>query len=195
MLQLKIILGSTRPNRFSEKIAPWVADVAQKHGNFDVEVLDLRDYPLPFYDQPTSPSQIKDGDYANPIAKNWAKKIADADAFLVITPEYNHGPSAVLKNALDSIYAEWNRKAITFISYGNVGGARSVEQLRLIAVELQMAPVRAALHLFSFRTLLDEQGVLKESAIEPYTKPLQDMLEQLSWWGEALKAARASEKK
>jgi len=126
------------------------------------------------------------------LARAWAKKIADADAFLVIAPEYNHGPSAVLKHALDTVYAEWNNKAIGFVAYGSVAGARAVEQLRLNAIELQMAPIRVGVHINQFWTLPQENDALKPEGLEQYAQPMDNMLGQLSWWGEALKAARAA---
>lgn len=189
MLNLKIILGSTRPSRFSEKLVPWLRMEVEHHKKFSFEILDLRDFPMPFYDQPISPSMIKNSEYGNEIVRAWAAKIKEADAFLVVSPEYNHSVSAVIKNAFDSVYAEWNKKTIAFISYGSVGGARAVEHLRTIAVELQMAPIRAGVHIPHF-PLLDEQGSLKEGTLDPYTKPLRSLLDQLGWWGEALKSAR-----
>lgn len=194
MYTLKVILGSTRPNRTSEKLLPWLQSELLKHANIKVEVLDLRENPLPFYDQPTSPSQVKDGAYPTQAATAWAQKIKEADAFLVIAPEYNHSFPAVLKNAFDTVYAEWNNKPIAFVAYGTVGGARSVEQLRGVAVELQMAPIRAALHIHSPWTLMDEKGAFKTGALEAFNEPLHGILTQLSWWADALKVARSSTK-
>jgi NAD(P)H-dependent FMN reductase len=191
MLHLTVILGSTRPNRTSEKLLPWLTDGISAHGGYDLEVLDLRDYPLPFYDQPMTPAQVTNGNYGNDVAKQWAKKIQAADAFLVVAPEYNHGYPAVLKNALDSVYAEWNNKPIAFVSYGSAMGARSVEQLRQVAVELQMAPIRQGVHILSPWTLM-EDGAFKAGALDPYSDPLQKMLTQLAWWANALHAARTN---
>ena len=150
-------------------------------------MLDLRDWPLPMFDQPMSPSMVKDGNYNNDQVNAWAKKIAEADAFVIVSPEYNHGTSAVLKNALDSVYHEWNNKVVGFVSYGSVGGARAVEQLRLNAVELQMAPVRTAVHIpgsvvFGSGWNDDAAASMKNSA--------DTMLEQVVRWGRAMKAAR-----
>ncbi|MBI4079361.1 MAG: NAD(P)H-dependent oxidoreductase [Candidatus Levybacteria bacterium] len=127
----------------------------------EVELLDLRDYPLPFFDEPNSPEGLK-GNYANKTAKRWAKKIGLADAFIIITPEYNRGPSAVLKNALDYVYYEWNRKPVAFVSYapGAAAGIRAVEQLRLSCIELQMAPIREAVHISYVLDTIDEDGKL-----------------------------------
>lgn len=188
MLNVKVILGSTRQGRFSEKLVPWLKEAASKKEGLTVEVLDLRDYPMPFYDQAITPSQVANGDYANSIVKEWAKKIKEADAFLVVSPEYNHGYSAVLKNSLDSVYAEWNGKPIAFVSYGNMGGARAVEQLRQVVVELQMSPIRSAVHIQTPWFMLDEKGNLKPGSLDNFGKPLDVLFDQLIRVGEKLKA-------
>lgn len=192
-LKVKIILGSTRPNRFSEKAGEWIERIARKRGDMDVAILDLREHSLPMYDEQLSPSMIRDGAYAKESVRKWAQKIAEADAYVIVAPEYNHGPSAVLKNALDHVYYEWNKKSVGFVSYGGVGGARSVEQLREIAVELQMAPIRAAVHIQSPWALLTEEGALKEGALDQHEQSAEAMLDQLFWWGSALRVARAGE--
>ncbi len=190
MLHLKIIIGSTREGRFSEKIVPWLESELQKNESFTYEVLDLRDYDMPFYDQPVSPATVENGEYAHEVVRNWADKIREADAYLVIAPEYNHGYTAVLKNALDSVYAEWNNKPIGFVSYGGVNGARAVEQLRQVAIELQMAPIRSALHMKGPWNLLDDDGNLPDGALDEYSKTFQGVIAQLQSWGEALKTVR-----
>ena len=190
MLNIKVILGSTRDGRFSEKLVPWITEGLQSRNDVTYEVMDLRDYDMPFYDQPTSPAMVEDGAYPNDVVRSFAKKIGEADAYLIIAPEYNHGYTAVLKNALDSVYSEWNNKAVGFVSYGSVGGGRVVEQLRQVAVELQMAPVRNAVHIQAPWFLLDESGNVKEGVLADYDKSLTGSLEQLKWWGEALKEAR-----
>ncbi|KKW19860.1 MAG: NADPH-dependent FMN reductase [Parcubacteria group bacterium GW2011_GWA2_51_10] len=191
-LRVKLILGSTRPSRFSEKAGAWIKEQAAKRPEFDIELLDLREYQLPFYDESVSPSTIKDGNYAKDEVKRWSEKIREADAYIIVAPEYNHGIPAVLKNALDYVYYEWNRKPVAFIAYGSVAGARSVEQLREVAVELQMAPVRQAVHIPNPWELLEENGSLKKGALDPYQKSAAIMLDNLLWWGRALKAARAA---
>jgi NAD(P)H-dependent FMN reductase len=145
-LSIKVILGSTREGRFGDKPAHWILGEAALRPGVDAELLDLRDFPLPFFDRPTSPTR-EGGVYANPAVTRWAEKISPADAYIVVSPEYNRGYPAVLKNALDHLYPEWVRKPIGFVSYGNAGGARAVEQLRLVAIELQMWPIRNGLHL------------------------------------------------
>lgn len=189
-LQVKIILGSTRLSRFSEKAGAWIKELARKNGEFDVELLDLRDYALPFYDEPVSPSTITDGGYARAEVKLWAQKIREADAYIIVAPEYNHGIPAVLKNALDYVYHEWNRKPVAFVAYGSVGGARSVEQLREVAVELQMAPIRHAVHIPNPWELLELDGSLREGALGAHEKSAEGMLDNLLWWAHALRNAR-----
>jgi len=189
-VELKIIIGSTRPKRFSEKAAGWFVEIAKRESRFNVEVLDLRDYELPFYEEPVSPSYMKVGEYKSDIVNKWGKKIEEADAYIVIAPEYNHGYSAVLKNAFDYVYAPWNKKPIGFVSYGSVGGGRAVEQLREVAVELQMAPIRNAVHIQAPWTLLGEDGSLKERALDSYEKSAEGMLKQLLWWAEILREGR-----
>lgn len=195
MLKIKIILGSTRPSRFSDKPGAWIFEEAKKKDGVEAELLDLRDYPLPFYNEPTSPAAVKDGAYPNDIAKKWAAKIGEADGFIIVTPEYNHGTSGVLKNALDYIYAEWNDKPVGFVAYGGVGGARAVEQLRGVVIELQMAPIRSAVHIPQHWNLLDEKGNLKDGALDPFKRAAGALLDQLAWWAAALKTAREQGKK
>lgn len=188
-INLKIIIGSTRQNRFSEYPAQWLYEQAKKLADVEVELLDLRDYALPFFNEPTSPAMAK-GEYADEAVARWAEKIAEADAYIVVTPEYNHGYPAVLKNAFDHIYYEWNNKPIGFLSYGSGGGARSVEQLRQIAIELQMAPIRNAVYIQNFWLLFDAAGQLKPGAFVPLTENAEKLFNQLSWWAKALKTAR-----
>ncbi|MGD0328096.1 MAG: NAD(P)H-dependent oxidoreductase [Minisyncoccia bacterium] len=145
-LKIYVIIGSTRQNRFSEKPARYLYEELKKKKDIQAELIDLRDWPLPFFDEPMGPSMLK-GNYSHELAKKWAAKVGEADGYIIVTPEYNHGYPAVLKNALDWVYTEWNKKPVGFVSYGSVGGARSVEQLRQVVVELQMVPIRNAIHI------------------------------------------------
>ena len=188
-LKVKIILGSTRPNRFSEQAGKWILEEAGKIAGISAEVLDLRDYAMPFFNEPVSPS-YKQEPYKNEAVARFTSKIAEGDAFIIVTPEYNRGTSGVLKNAMDWVYQEWNNKPMGFVAYGSVGGARAVEQLRTVAVELQMAPVRNAVHIPAHWVLLDEKGVLKTGALDSYQMAAEGLLTQLVWWANALKAAR-----
>jgi NAD(P)H-dependent FMN reductase len=189
-LNIKIILGSTREGRFGDKAAQWIFNIAKKREGIEVELLDLRDYAMPFFDQAVSPLMLKEP-YANEAVARWTKKIAEADAIIVATPEYNHGTSAVLKNAFDWVGREWNDKAVGFVAWGSVGGARAIEQLRTVVIEAQMAPIRNAVHIVTPWMLpTNPDGTLKEGALDPYEKSAENMLDQLLWWTRALKAAR-----
>lgn len=190
-LKVKVIIGSTRQGRFSEKPAAWIMEELGKRTDMAVELLDLREYNMPFFDEPVSPS-YKSEPYANEAVARWTKKIADGDAFIVIAPEYNHGPTAVLKNALDYVYQEWNNKAIGFVTYGSAMGARAVEHLRDIAVELQMAPIRNAVHMPYDIIVASGKGTPDAELFAAFADRLTGMVDQLVWWGNALKAARAS---
>jgi len=185
MTKIGIILGSTRPNRNGEQVAKWVLEVASGRDDAEFELIDLRDYPLPHLDEPLPPSL---GQYQNDHTKEWADKIASFDGFVIVTPEYNHGTSGVLKNAIDYLYAEWNNKAVGFVSYGAVGGARAAEHLRLVAAELQMADVRQQVAL-SLITEFENYSVFRPG---DYNVPaLNTMLDQIVAWSTALAPLRA----
>ncbi len=192
-VKLQIILGSTRPNRYSEKLAVWLHDLARETGH-DAELVDLRDYPLPFFNEVMSPAFYGDN-YPSEAIETWSKKIAEADGYLVVSPEYNHGYSAILKNALDYGYKQWNRKAIGFAGYGGVGGARAIEQLRLVAIELQLAPVRDAVHvpLPVYMATMGEAVPVKPELFEPIKPFAEKLLSELAWWSAALKTARQAD--
>jgi len=192
-LKLKIILGSTRKGRFSDKAGHWIAGVAKKFPELETELLDLRDYPMPFFEESATPNSKKEP-YTNEAVVRWTAKIAEADAFIIVAPEYNHGYTAVLKNAIDYVGPEWHNKTIAFVAYGSVAGARSVEQLREVAVELQMAPIRSAVHIQAPWTLLGEEGKLKTGALDSHEPGAEAMLKQLIWWAQALKTARETSK-
>ncbi|MFL5577127.1 MAG: NADPH-dependent FMN reductase [Gemmatimonadaceae bacterium] len=188
-IKLALIIGSTRPNRFADVPARWVQEGAAARSDFMLEVLDLRDWPLPFYEEPASPLATG-GTYSNPVAERWRHRIGEFDGFIATAAEYNHGPTAVLKNAFDSAFNEWSGKPIGFVGYGGVGGARAVEQLRMTAIELQMAPVKQAVHIGMEPFL----GLLmhgKTLADYPYLAASRSALfDQLVWWARALKVAR-----
>ncbi|MBI5644803.1 NAD(P)H-dependent oxidoreductase [Candidatus Kaiserbacteria bacterium] len=188
-LHIKIILGSIRDGRFSEKIGPWVEKQVQKNTTCTYEVLDLREYPLPFFDQKETPSSKKKP-YTNEVVAQWTEKIKEADAYIFVTPEYDRSIPGVLKNAVDWVYPEWNKKPAAFVGYGTVGGARAIEHLRMIAVELQMATVRQAVNVFAHWTLQDEKGDIQPGALDQFERGAQTMLDQLLWWAQALKTAR-----
>lgn len=189
-LNIKVIAGSTREGRFSDKAALWIAGEIQKQKGATAEVLDLRDYEMPFFNEAATPS-MKQEPYKNEAVARFTKKIAEGDAYIIVTPEYNRGTSGVLKNAMDWVYQEWNNKAVAFVSYGSVGGARAVEQLRLTAVELQMAPIRNAVHIpgeHYFPVLFGKASA--DELFASLAKQSDGMITQLLWWANALKAAR-----
>ena len=186
MPRIGIILGSTRPNRNGEQVANWVLEVASQREDAEFELVDLRDYPLPHLDEPLPPSM---GQYANDHTKEWSQKIASFDGFVIVTPEYNHSTSGVLKNAIDYLYAEWNNKAVGFVSYGGVGGARAAEHLRLVAGELQMADVRQQVAL-SMITEFENFSVFKPGDYN--LAALHTLLDQVIAWSTALAPLRAA---
>lgn len=197
--KILIIVGTTRQNRFSEKAAAYVLQEANKIQDAQFELVDLRDYPLPFFDEPLPPSmfEMMKHEYKNEAAKKWTNKIAEADGFIIVTAEYNHGYPAVLKNAIDYVSKEWNRKPVGFVSYGSALGSRAIEQLRLVAIELQMAPIRHAIHIPMdiFMAAMMGKGPQGNEVFEPMRKgpsgdPVERFFDDLLWWTRALKAAR-----
>src|SRR3982075_2877300 len=147
MTIISVIVGSTRQGRFSGKPAQWILQHLQKREGIEARLLDLRDFPMPFFDQAVPPATPGRAPYQHEVVQRWTAQIAQSDGFVFVTPEYNYGPAAVLKNAIDWVYPEWNRKAAAFVSYGSAMGARSVQQLRETAIELQLAPVRSSVHI------------------------------------------------
>lgn len=185
--RIGIVLGTTRQGRFGDKPAAWIKTLARQRSDLDFELVDLRDHPLPFFDEIGSPAMKTPQE---PAARKWAETVARLDGFLIVTGEYNRSMPAVLKNAMDYAYTEWNRKPIGFVGYGGLGAARAIEQLRLVAVELQMAPIRNAVHL-PFDVYLQ---VLKgEAQLEDFdflADSAGKMLDELAWWAIALKTAQ-----
>lgn len=191
--RIAVIVGSTRPTRFADVPAQWILKQAQARGDMDVELVDLRDHPMPFFDEMASnlwmPSQ-------NPEAVRWQQTIGAYDGYIFVVAEYNHSITAALKNALDQAYREWTRKPFTAIGYGGTGAARAIEHLRLIGVELQMVSTHAAVHIsggdfmtihpmFGKRPIEDIEANLLASA--------KTSLDELAWWAGATMAAKAAE--
>jgi NAD(P)H-dependent FMN reductase len=143
---IQLIIGSTRPGRFADKPVAWLVDRLSRRDDFDLEILDLRDHPLAFYDHAVPPARAQ-RDYPSEDVARFGRAIDRADGFIIVTSEYNHGDPASLKNAMDHVFPEFNRKPVTFVGYGNVGGARAIEQMRLVCVEFEMAPLRHAVHI------------------------------------------------
>jgi NAD(P)H-dependent FMN reductase len=189
LLKIALIIGSTRPNRFADIPARWIQEGAAGRSDFRLEVLDLRTWPLPFFEEPAHPAATN-GAYSNPVAERWRHEIGRFDGFIATAAEYNYGPTAVLKNAFDSAFHEWNGKPISYVGYGSVGGAHAVQQLRLTAIALQLVPIAQAVYI----------GLEPYLAVLQHGKSLDDyeflvrsrtgMFDRLVWWAGALKSAR-----
>ncbi len=193
MVVISVVVGSTREGRFSEKPANWILQHLKKRERVDARLLDLRDFPMPFFDQPATPATPGRPPYKNEIVEKWTTAIAQSDGFVFVTPEYNYGTSAVLKNAIDWVYREWNRKAAAFVSYGSALGARSVQQLRETAIELQLAPIRSSVHIPVATLLAHYKGGDVDAGLAELEAPATKLIDDLLWWTAALKTARASQ--
>lgn len=185
--KIGIVISSTREGRFGDKPAKWVAELAANRGDLDVELIDLRDFPMPFFEEAASPAYAAP---ANAVARAWAAKVDSLDGFIFVTAEYNRAPTGVLKNALDYAYREFNRKPAAYVGYGGVGAARAVEQLRLINVELQMAPTRTGVHIGGADFMGLWQGGRSFEEMPHLAESATAMLDELAWWAQALKTAR-----
>ncbi|HEY4369129.1 MAG TPA: NAD(P)H-dependent oxidoreductase [Steroidobacteraceae bacterium] len=192
MTVISVIVGSTREGRFSEKPAQWILRHLQKREGIDVRLLDLRDFPMPFFDQPLTPAMPGRPAFAHEAVQRWTSAVEQSDGFVFVTAEYNYGPAAVLKNAIDWVYPEWKRKAACFVSYGSAGGVRSVQQLREVAVELQLAPIRSSVHIPMATLMAHYQGGDVEAGLVQLDGSAAKMIDDLLWWTAALKTARAS---
>lgn len=185
--RIGIIVGSTREGRFADHPLNWYLDIIKGRDDADFEVVDLRDYPMPFFEEKMSPAWVPP---ENDVARRWGEKLDSLDGFVFTVAEYNHSITGVLKNALDYAYKEFNRKPATFLAYGGTGGARAVEQLRLILAELQVASLKHNVHIGMTELL----GILREGktmADFPYLiDGAKAMTDDLVWWTNALKSAR-----
>lgn len=187
MLKIAIIVGSTRPGRKCEAIARWAHAIAQKRADADFAVLDLATFELPLLDEPMPAAS---GSYSHTHTKRWSAAIASFDGYVFVTPEYDHGTSAALKNAIDFLYNEWTDKAAGFIGYGYTMGARAIENLRLVMASLQVATVRPQLGLSLF-TDFERATVFKPT--EQQEKSLNSVLDHVIAWSGALKVLRKQE--
>lgn len=184
MTKIAIILGSTRPGRNGEAVAQWVLEQSNTRTDADFELVDLRDHPLPFLDEAIPASM---GHYSEAHTQAWAALIETYDGFIFVTPEYNHGTSGVLKNALDYLYAEWNNKSAGFVSYGSAGGVRAVEQLRLVMGELQIADVRQQVQ---FTLAHDFENYSRFAPGPQHAGQMSVLFDQVVSWSRALRAVR-----
>jgi NAD(P)H-dependent FMN reductase len=184
MLKISIIIGSTRPNRNGEAVAKWVYEIAKKRTDAEFELVDIKNFNLPLLDEPVPAAM---GNYSKPHTKAWGAKIDSFDAYVFVTPEYNHGMNGALKNAIDFLYREWNNKAAGFVGYGGAGAARAIAQLRAVMSYLQVATVQNQVQL-SLMTDFENFSVFKPAA--HHEKSVSAMLDQLVAWAGALKTLR-----
>jgi NAD(P)H-dependent FMN reductase len=194
MSKLQVIVGSTRPTRSVDLVMPWVVSRASAHGGFDVEVIDLRDWPLPIFAEHIGTiGDFIDPTYSEPIVKAWNNKIKEADAYIVVTPEYNHSLPAVLKNAIDSVFLSFGfrNKPIAAVGYsaGIGAGIRAIEHLAHVAIEAEAVPLRNSVVIPFVATAFDEPGEPTDPAA---SVSLDVVLDDLAWWSLALEAARAA---
>jgi NAD(P)H-dependent FMN reductase len=184
---VQVILGSTRQGRAGERVARWFVQQAAARDDLVTELVDLRDHPLPFFDQPVPPMR---GGYTDPAQVRWAEQVARADAFVLVTPEYNHGYPAVLKNALDHLYAEWVGKPVGFVGYGGPGaGLRAVEQLRQVVVELGMVPMRQQVAVPAVYSAFGEDGSM---VVPGADRQATAVLDELAGWAARLATGRGT---
>src|SRR5437762_12975240 len=177
MMRIAIIIGSTRPGRKAEAVAKWVYEIAQNRSDAEFELVDIKDFDLPLLDEPMS---ARMGQYTHQHTKTWSAKIASFDAYVFVTPEYNHGTSGALKNAIDFLYHEWVNKAAGFVGYGGASGTRAVENLRLIMGEMQIADVRAQVGLSLFT---DFENFSDFNPAAQHEKSVNAMPDQVIAWG------------
>jgi NAD(P)H-dependent FMN reductase len=185
MLRIAVVIGSTRPGRKGDSVAKWVFAIGKARGDVEVKLVDLLDVDLPLLDEPISPMLDQ---YSQPHTKAWAATIAPFDAFVFVTPEYNHSTSAALKNAIDYLYKEWNNKVAGFVGYGGAGGVRAVEHLRLVMAEVQVATVRNQVMLSLF-TDFENFSTFKPATHQEAA--VNAMFDQVIAWAAALKPLRA----
>ncbi len=183
MHKIGIIIGSTRPGRSGEKVARWVHSQL-KSTDAEFELVDIKDYNLPLLDEAVPASQNQ---YANDHTKKWAEVIAGYDGFIWVTPEYNHSTSAALKNAIDYVNAEWNKKPVGIVSYGSMGGVRAAEHLKQIAGELYMHDIRHGIYVLAPWAAFDNEDNVKPENLQG---DISAFTEELVWWTDALKKAR-----
>jgi NAD(P)H-dependent FMN reductase len=193
MLKLKIIVGSTRPTRAADLVAPWVIDQAVAHGAFEVEVLDLRDWPLPLFQEHMGTiGDFTDPTYSEPIVRQWNRTLKEADAVLVITAEYLHSIPGALKNALDNVFVSWalRNKPLAAVGYssGIAAGVRAVEHLMAVAIEAEAVPLRQTVLIPHVQDAFDDAGVPLDLGTRA---AMTVMLDDLAWWGALLVQGRA----
>lgn len=187
MPKIAIIISSTRDTRFGDKPAQWIFNAASNREDLEVELVDLKDFPLPFFNEVASnlwePTQHE-------VGVRWQEKIAEFDGYIFVTAEYNWSITAALKNALDYAYNEWNKKPAAYVGYGGVGAARAIQHLRLINIELQMVPLHSGVHIQGSDFYAVWQGEQSLESLTHLQSSVETMFDELSWWTNTLKAAR-----
>lgn len=187
-LRLQIIIGSTRLGRAGEPVAAWFREIASQHEAFEVTVVDLLKWQLPMLSEPNHPRL---GEYTQDLTRRWSQTIADADAYVIVTPEYNYGYTAPVKNALDHLYREWNHKAVGFVAYGGAaGGARAVQMLKQVVTTLKMTPVFEAVYISFAQKLIDADGTLQSN--EALDSAAGQLLDELARVSSALQGLRVT---
>src|SRR6202045_5518956 len=190
MSVMSVIVGSPREGRFSEKPAKWILQHLKNREDVDARLLDLRDFPMPFFDQPATPAMPGRASYKNEVVQRWTAAIAQSDGFVFVTPEYNYGTSAVLKNAIDWVYPEWNRKAAAFVGYGSAMGARAIQQLRETMITPKPPPIPHPVHTPVATLWAHYKGGDVDKGLAELETQAQTMIDDLLWWTTALQAAR-----
>jgi|SRR5690348_5229417 NAD(P)H-dependent FMN reductase len=175
MPRLAVIVASNRPGRVALPVAQWFASVAEQHGGFEVDLVDLAEIALPFFDEPSHPRLRQ---YEHDHTKAWSERVEAADAFVIVTPEYNYGMPAILKNALDYLHHEWAYKPVAFVSYGGVSaGTRSVQMAKQVVTTLRMFPIPEAVAIpFVQQFLDDEQRIVPNEVMSGAAKAVLDEL-------------------
>lgn len=184
-VKIGVIISTTRPTRVGPQIAQWFFDQVKNTPDAEFELIDLKDFNLPLLDEPKSPMS---GEYEHEYTKTWSEKVKGFDGFIFVTAEYNNGPPAALKNAIDVLYHEWDRKPVAFIGYGTYGATRAVEQLVDITAKIGMAPLtKTFVGVTKSWDALNEDGTLKPEYVNG---SIEHLVENLLWWTNTLKQAR-----
>jgi NAD(P)H-dependent FMN reductase len=193
MKNIAVVISSTRQGRFADKPAKWVVSRLEQEQDVKVDLVDLRDHRLPLFDHPSSPI-LTGRQYPTPETARFGERIDKADGFVILTAEYNHGYTGALKNAMDHTFVEWNRKPVSFVGWGNVGGGRAIEQLRLVSVEFELAPLRHAVHILPDLMLPAMQAPepFDPTIFAPLDGKLDALVADLLWWTDVLAGARAT---
>ncbi len=189
--RIAVIIGSIRPNRFGDKPAKWIFDHAKQRRDFDVELVDLKDYKLPLFDAVASDLWVPT---TEPEAIRWQQKLNEFDGYVIVTAEYNRSVPGALKNAIDWAYKPFNKKAVAYVRYGAVGGARAVEHLRNVLVELQAVSVRQGIHIGGSEFASVFMGQKSWDEVKgTFDAFVPDLVNNLAWWTSATKLAREAE--